>query len=555
LIAQEAQATLTISSDKTSAVKGQTANLSATGGTTTGAISYSVVTGASVCSISGSVVTFIGSGTCSVKATRVGDINYADVDSAPLTLTAVKATQSQLVVAQSVGMLPNVAIGGKSSTSYNVSGGNGTGALSVAAVTGCSATMTGSTLNVAAGTQSGLCTIDVAKAENDDYSATTYRVTVSVFRLPGAAQIGTPVMNLTNTQDGVGVDVPFSPAVGGALIAPITGYQLQTKTGSNWVNADNGLVLDPAATKISINVTPWTSLFTRVAPVTDYDLANGSSRTWSTYGGATAQAFQVTGIITSLSASEISATVADTIVVTGMGFDQNATPTVDLTATQPIFQVNGASTATIRVPATVASVNRLSFRYPGTLLPKGVKSLPATITVNNVNSMRTNAYRVNLTSDLDSIDLGLDLNEGRFAPKISTVFAGKFTWSFKTSNNAKIFLVSTCVQFKTVKGVKSCVKTAMQDSASCSISQDLPVNKAAVRRTVTFKTFCQLNTAGKLILIGSDIIDISATATFAKAYPKTGLPYVLVGTKKTKVLPASVKAYTFKFGDKQVVRG
>jgi hypothetical protein len=160
-----------------------------------------------------------------------------------------------------------------------------------------------------------------------------------------------------------------------------------------------------------------------------------------------------------------------------------------------------------------------------------------------------------LTSDDDSIDLGLDLNAGRFAPKVSTGFAGTFTWSFKTAKGEKIFLVSGCLTYKTVKGKKVCSKTGLVDSATCSISQVLPKNKSGLRRTVAFKTFCQLNNAGKLALINTTTLNINATATFARAYPATGLAYVLVKGKKTKPLAPTVKTYVFKLGNKAVVRG
>jgi hypothetical protein len=549
------QAPLTVSSDRTTAIKGQTATLSATGGTNTAAVTYTVVTGSTVCSISGTTLTFIGAGTCTVKATRAGDANYNAVDSNELTLTATKAEQQQLTVNLADGQLENVAIGGRSTTTYNIGGGSGTGALSVSAVTGCTASINGSALVITAGNAAGVCTIDIAKAESSDFNSTTYRVSVIVYSLPGIASIGTPVLNMQTDANGVGVDIPFSPASTAQFTAPVSGYQLQTKTGSNWTNADNGYVGGALANKVSISVTPWTSIFVRVAAVSPYESANGASRVWSTFGGATAQAFNVPGLITSLSISEISAKTADTITVNGAGYSQGATPTVELTAASPIFQINGVSTATITLPASVKSATQLTFKYPGALLPAGVKTLAATVSVNGSNNMKSNAANMLLTSDDDSIDLGLDLNAGRFAPKVSTGFSGKFTWAFKTAKGEKIFLVSGCVTYKTVKGKKVCSKTGLVDSATCSITQDLGINKTAVRRTVTFKTFCQLNNAGKLALIKTDTLTINATATFARAYPKTNLAYVLVKGKKTKPLAPTVKTYVFKLGNKAVVRG
>jgi hypothetical protein len=553
-IQKNTQASLTVSSTKTAAMKDETATLSATGGSSSGNISYSVVTGAAVCSISGSTITFIGAGTCSVKATRAGDANYDAIDSATIELSATKAEQTQLVVAQSAGMLPNVAIGGKADTSWTISGGNGNGTLSVSAITGCYATITGSTLNVTAGNVAGNCSIDVEKGESNDYNSTSYRISLQVFNLASAAVIGTPVLNMNSSPDGVGVDVPFTPSSTGTFVAPVTGYQLQSKSGSNWVNADNGFATGPTADKVSISVTPWTSIFVRVAAVSEYESTNGASRIWSTYGGATAQAFSVPGIITSLSLTTISAKSPETITVTGAGYSQSATPTVEFTAASPIFQINGVNTATITLPATVKSATQLTFKYPGALLPSGAKTLAASVKVNGATAMKSNGAQMTLTQEEESLDLGLDLNGGKFAPKVGTVYSGSFTWAFNTAKGAKIFLVPTCTTYKTVKGVKTCTKTVLKDSSSCTISQAFPLNKAAVRRMVTFKVPCQLNVTGKLAVLAATPIDIVAKATFNRTYPKTNLAYVLVKGKKTKPLAPTKATYIYLLGNKQLVK-
>jgi hypothetical protein len=216
------QASLTLSSTKTNAIKGDTATLSATGGTNTAMVTYTVVTGATVCSISGTTLTFIGAGTCTVKATRAGDANYNAVDSNELTLTATKADQQQLTVNLADGQLENVAIGGRSTTTYNIGGGSGTGALSVSAVTGCTASINVSALVITAGNAAGVCTIDIVKAESSDFNSTTYRVSVIVYSLPGIASIGTPALNMQTDANGVGVDIPFSPANTAQFTAPVS---------------------------------------------------------------------------------------------------------------------------------------------------------------------------------------------------------------------------------------------------------------------------------------------------------------------------------------------
>jgi hypothetical protein len=553
-ITKNQQSALTLGSSTLTAVKGETINLNATGGTLTTAITYSVVSGATVCSINNNTVTLLAAGTCTVKATRAGNANYDSVDSNTLTLTATKAEQEQLVVAQSAGMLQHVASGGRSSTSYDVSGGNGSGALSVENLAGCIASMAAPKLNISAGATSGECVIDIEKAANVDYNSTTYRVTLNVYILPTVQAIATPSLNMTPTSDGVGVDVPFTPAATGALVAPVSGYQLQTKTGSNWINADGGYVTNALANKVSIAVTPWTSMFMRVAAVSPYESPEGASRSWVTLGGQTAQAFYVSGLITALSADEVAAKTSEVITVTGMGFSKTATPTVTITASRAVFEVKGKPSTTLVLPATVQSVSRLSFKYPGTLLPSGVTSVATKVTVNSASKTNTNATDMLLISDSDSGGIGIDVANGRWSPRVSTVWAGSIEWSFKSTNGSKIFIMPTCVKYKTTKGVKTCIKTDLQDTATCSLTQPLPINKTEVRRVVVFKSPCQLNMKGKLSLVDTNVINIASTATFKRAYAKTNLAYILVKGKQTKILKPTIRVCNYSLGNQTLKR-
>jgi hypothetical protein len=553
-ITKNQQAALSLTSSALTAVRGETINLNATGGTLTTAITYSVVSGATFCSINNNTVSLLAAGTCTVKATRAGNANYDLVDSNVLTLTVTKAEQEQLVVAQSAGMLQHVAIGGRSTTTYDVAGGNGNGALSVANFAGCNASMAAPKLNIAAGTTSGDCVIDVNKSGNTDFNATTYRVSLKVFVLPTVQAIATPYLNMTSTSDGVGVDVPFTPAATGQYIAPVSGYQLQTKTGSNWIDADGGYAANPLATKVSIAVTPWTSMFMRVAAVSPYESSNGSSRTWVTLGGQTAQAYYVTGLISSLSSNEVVAKNPETITVTGMGFSKTSTPTVTITADRAVFEVKGKATDTLVVPASVSSVSKLTFKFPGILLPNGVRAVNTKVRVNTTDQLSTNSTDMLLTSDSDSVSLFLDVTKGYWGARISTVWAGSIEWTFKESKGVKIFTMPTCVQYKTVKGVKTCVKTELRDTATCSLIQPIPINKMEVRRIILFKSVCQLNEAGKLALASAEPITIARTSSFKRAYPKTNLPHVLVKGKKTKILKAVNGFCNYGLGSNQLVR-
>lgn len=72
-------------------VTGQT-TLSASGGTGSGAVSYSVTAGSGSCSISGStLIASSSAGTCSVVASKAGDATYAQTISSPITITVQAA--------------------------------------------------------------------------------------------------------------------------------------------------------------------------------------------------------------------------------------------------------------------------------------------------------------------------------------------------------------------------------------------------------------------------------------------------------------------------------
>jgi hypothetical protein len=541
-IEKNAQAALTVSSTKTNAIKGETATLSATGGSTNGTISYSVVTGGTVCSIAGNTLTFTGAGNCTVKATRAGNANYDAVDSSTISLSATKAEQSQLVVTQAAGMLPNVAIGGKNSTEWNIGGGNGNGAISVSSVTGCSAEVNGSVLTATAGANSGTCSIDLTKAESTDYNATTYRVSLMVFDLPGTPSIQSPELTATSTADGVQVNIPWTLPGTTTNQAPISGFEVQTKTGSNWQVADGGNVNDPAATKTTISVTPWTSIYVRVATISPY--ATNGARVWSTFGGATAQAFTVPGLVTKLSVVSVSAASIDTVTVTGVGFDAALTPTVLLETTKTVFNIGGATQASVQIPARVLNPTTLTFRLPGAKLPAGVDNLPVSVKVMATNNMQSTSESFDLTAAEESVDTGLDPVTGKMTPRINTQYEGTYNWTFTSATKTKIFTSYQCVKTVKVKGKSVCKLYNWVDSTTCALVQKMPKNKTTARRVVKFTSSCQLTPAAMKALKSLNPPKVVASAKFVKLYPKTGLGWVLVKGKKTLILKPSVRTLT-----------
>jgi large repetitive protein len=159
------QATLTVLATPSTVVYGDTSVLSATGGSGTGAVTYSVGTSTG-CSVVGSTLSVTNaSGTCDVTATKAADNNYDAATSAALPVTLEKAEQAALAVVD-----PSPVVYGTTPT-LSTTGGSGTGAVTynVGASTGCS--VVGSTLSVT--DVGGTCAVTATKASDNNYNAAT----------------------------------------------------------------------------------------------------------------------------------------------------------------------------------------------------------------------------------------------------------------------------------------------------------------------------------------------------------------------------------------------
>jgi len=157
-VAKGTQATLTIPT--TSVSFGSTLTLSTSGGSGSGAVSYSVVSG--TCSLSGNVLTVgnVGS-SCVVRATKASDASYNEASSSNTTVSITRANQSALVLTSTSGTF---GVG----LALTTSGGSGTGAVSYEVVSGaCS--VSGSTLTASSAGSS--CVVKATKGSETNYEA------------------------------------------------------------------------------------------------------------------------------------------------------------------------------------------------------------------------------------------------------------------------------------------------------------------------------------------------------------------------------------------------
>jgi len=75
-VEQAEQAALVVTATPNPVIAGQTSALATTGGSGTGAVTYAVTTGGANCSVTGSTLTALAAGTCTVTATKAADANY-----------------------------------------------------------------------------------------------------------------------------------------------------------------------------------------------------------------------------------------------------------------------------------------------------------------------------------------------------------------------------------------------------------------------------------------------------------------------------------------------
>ena len=176
------QSTLTLATDGTDGVAkkyGESAALSVSGGTTAGAVTYSVTSGD--CSVdntadTATVTTLAGSAdNCVIRATMAGDDDYNAVyDEA--TITVGKADQDSLQVwtdgtdGTSAGYLTTVDL-------TNDGGGSGTGLYSYTSVSG-DCTVEGSTATITGVATD--CVVRVTRAADDNYLVKTDDATITV---------------------------------------------------------------------------------------------------------------------------------------------------------------------------------------------------------------------------------------------------------------------------------------------------------------------------------------------------------------------------------------
>jgi hypothetical protein len=167
-MAKAAQATLTVTGPIGPITILTTNTATSSGGSGTGAVTFSRVSGGGGCSVSGTTVTVTDStdSPCRIRANKAADNNYnASGNSATFPITMARASQATLTVSG-----PSSITYGSTGTA-TATGGSGGGSLSfsIGSSTGCS--RSGTTISVT--DVNGTCVLTATKDRDNNYSSKT----------------------------------------------------------------------------------------------------------------------------------------------------------------------------------------------------------------------------------------------------------------------------------------------------------------------------------------------------------------------------------------------
>ena len=164
-ISPATQATLTAISTPAIVAYGTTATLSSSGGSGTGAVTFSI-NSSTGCNITSSTTLNVSdpAGTCTVTATKAADTNYNSVTSSGLTVTLTKGTQSTLTFTGQTVTSPATF------STLSTTGGSGTGAVTYAITSTGTAdcSISGTTLSY---TSTGTCGVTATKVADANYNS------------------------------------------------------------------------------------------------------------------------------------------------------------------------------------------------------------------------------------------------------------------------------------------------------------------------------------------------------------------------------------------------
>ena len=403
------QATLTISNTTLTAIPGSTITLATTGGSGSGAVSYSV--NGTGCSVNGSSLAASTVATCVVTATKAASAGFNAITSANKNFSFANANQATLAISNTT----LTAIPGSTFT-LTTTGGSGTGAVSYS-VNGTGCLVSGSALTASIDTR---CVVTATKAASAGFNSATSatrafnfttanQVTLSISNTSLRNLPGT-ILSLTTTGGSGTGDIRFT--VSGADCV-LTGASLVAATVTNCVvtaskAASSGFNAATSATKTFVYALADQAAFSVSNSIRSGFTGTPISLTTSGGSGTGEVTFQVTGTGCSVSGNLLSATTATTCLVTAVksgsaGFNPATYGTIEFSFTIPLAAPVISSTFAKRdsIQVDYVVVSGISYKLElldssGTLL----RTVCATCAASNLISTLTPStnYKLRLTA-------------------------------------------------------------------------------------------------------------------------------------------------------------
>jgi hypothetical protein len=566
----------------------ETTRIYVEGGSSNGGVTYAIAPASNgICSLDGNLLKAVKAGTCVVNVTKAGDSNYTAISDS-ITFIISKAEQDELSAPTDIDL--TVAWNGKKQISFGMLGGSGTGTVTAVVTANsvgiCTVTATLGRIYFT-GLAKGVCSVNVTKAGDGNFLVAVSSFEVMVLDLP-KAPTGVLVSRTGNSSDeGIGIRAEWTPVTADSLDAETTGYEVQFKTGANWVTVD-GCIVDAETFSCDFAVTPWTSMYLRVAPTSDYDPTDATKRNWGYFrinNSPTASAFNVPGEVTALSVTSVAAVSLRTVTISGRGFDPLNSYSVSVTADAAVLNAGPASLArSVTLPARVIDSESLQVSLPGATLPNGVASKMVEVRVIGLNGLSSDPLDLELTKSQDTGDgvveaaatdtnkadpdtepavavemadeidagggalLGVNPETGALTFKFQSQFVGTVTYTVSTTNKAFLFKGTACTKYKVVKKVKTCIKTKPSNTNVCTISFTIPKNSNITTPIVSTIGTCTLNADGIRAANAAGITKLKVAFKFAKSYAATGLPYQGTAAKKINILKPVKRTIVLKIG-------
>jgi len=191
--------TFTSTGPSAATVGGSPYTVSGAGGESHNAVTFTIdASSASVCAVSGTTVSFIGAGTCTIDANQAGNSNYNAAPQEVQSFTVGRGSQTITFTSAA----PGAATVGGSPYTVSAAGGESHNAVTftIDASSATVCTISGTTVSFIG---AGSCTIDANQAGNSDYDTAP--------PVPQSFEVGDGAQSITFTSA-----APSSPTVGGS---------------------------------------------------------------------------------------------------------------------------------------------------------------------------------------------------------------------------------------------------------------------------------------------------------------------------------------------------